>query len=125
MAEKRESLKEKPKAERVSATIKKMRKMLGGIDKDHREIVESLIENAAFMCETLRDLQKEIDENGVVEEYRNGANQYGYKTSSAVVAYNQMIKNYNQTCRQIIDIVGKNGVRGDADDGFDDFVSRK
>ncbi len=115
----------KSKEERVSATVKKMRKMIVGMDKDHREIVESLIENAAFMCETLRDLQKEIDENGVVEEYRNGANQYGYKTSSVVVAYNQMIKNYNQTCRQIMDIVGKAGIRGDADDGFDDFVSRK
>lgn len=120
-----ESLKAKTKAERVAVTVKKMKKMLGGIDKDHREIVESLIENAAFMCETLRNLQKEIDEKGTVEEYRNGANQYGFKISSSVVAYNQMIKNYNQTCRQIVDIVGKAGIRGDADDGFDDFVSRK
>jgi len=114
----------KSKEERVAATVRKMKKMIGGIDKDQREIVESLIENAAFMCETLRDLQKDIDENGTVERYQNGANQYGFKISSSVVAYNQMIKNYNQTCRQIMDIVGRTA-RGDADDGFDDFVSRK
>ena len=114
----------KTKEDRVKATIKKMRKMIGGIDENGREIVESLIENAAFMCETLRDLQKDIDENGTVERYQNGANQYGFKISSSVVAYNQMIKNYNQTCRQIMDIVGRTA-RGDADDGFDDFVSRK
>ena len=115
----------KSKEARTRATMRKMRKILGEIDENRAEFVESLIENAAFMRETLRDLRKEIDENGVTEEYKNGANQYGMKKSPAVETYNQMIKNYGMICKQVVDIAGRPGTQGELDDGFDEFVGRR
>ena len=43
---------------------------------------------------TLEDLQEAINENGVTEEYQNGANQRGIKQSATLQSYNALIKNY-------------------------------
>ena len=43
---------------------------------------------------TLEDLQEIIAEQGPVEAYQNGANQYGMKQSAALQSYNTLIKNY-------------------------------
>ena len=69
------------------------------------ELGRSLLEKARFMDQGLDELQEAIKENGWVERYQNGANQFGLKKSSHADVYNVLIKNYNSTIKQILDLL--------------------
>lgn len=85
------------------------------IEKEYRRIYEyfkdlpenqlavalPLIQNFSFMKVTLEDLQASINENGVSEEYQNGANQHGKKASSELQAYNALMKNFTTVQKQL------------------------
>lgn len=83
------------KEERISKELKRLKAIYKDLPKNKLAIVTSLLENAAFMKITLEDLQKSINESGCIDEYKNGANQYGKKASADLQAYNSLIKNYN------------------------------
>lgn len=83
------------KDERIEAELARMNEIYSDLPEDTLTILTPLIQNAAFMAVTLQDLQEEINQNGAVETYQNGANQYGRKQSAAVQAYNAMINRYN------------------------------
>ena len=110
---------------RVATLAKKMLKTLGEIDENQKDIVKSLVEEAAFMRVTLQNLRTAISVNGVVDTYQNGENQSGRKKSTEVDIYNTMIKNYNATVKQIIDVVSKQPGRGDVSDGFEEFTAMR
>lgn len=117
------------KDKRIKKEILKYKKILANVEPERKKAVEKLIENAAFMAATLDDLQAEINENGCIEKYKNGENQYGYKESTAFKAYNSLIKNYNVTVKQLLDqlpeeIIPSSGGGGNGD-GFDQFVRKK
>ena len=71
------------------------------------ELGRSLLEKARFMDKGLNELQEVIKENGWVEKYQNGASQFGLKKSSHADVYNTLIKNYNSTIKQILDLLPK------------------
>lgn len=100
--------KEKNKLEKIFKAV---------LDDDEYEKIEGLIENAAFMRVSLRELQVDVQNHGYVEEYCNGENQYGTKDSSYLRAYNNVLKSYNTTMKQLITAVPS--AKGDIDDGFD------
>ena len=110
---------------RVETLAKKMLKTLGEIDENQKDIVKSLVEEAAFMRVTLQNLRTAISVNGVVDTYQNGENQSSRKKSTEVDIYNTMIKNYNATVKQIIDVVSKQPGRGDVNDGFEEFAAMR
>lgn len=112
------------KEKRIEREIRRLNNLLKDLGEDKKKAVSSLIKNAAFMSVTLEDLQEEINENGVTEEYRNGANQFGVKKSSAVEVYNTMIKNHVQVMKQLTDLLPKEPP-DPTDDGFDNFVENK
>lgn len=112
------------KRRRIKKEASKLNRLFKKIDAEKKKAVDSLIKNAAFMTITLEDLQEEINENGVTEEYQNGANQFGKKKSSAVEVYNTMIKNHSAIIRQLTDLLPKEDPVP-VDDGFDSFVSER
>ena len=61
---------------------------------EEKVICFSMIEEAAFLKVTLEGLLAEITDNGCVDDYQNGANQYGKKISASLQSYNQTLKNY-------------------------------
>ena len=63
-----------------------------------------------------------IREKGFVEEYQNGANQFGVKKCSEVEIYNTMIKNYSSIVKQLVDLL-PNDARSGGDELLD-FISR-
>jgi hypothetical protein len=85
--------------------LEKLKKHFKKIPKSRYEIVENLIQNAAFMTVALADLQNLLNEGGIVSEYKNGANQFGTKKSPEVEVYNVMIKNYAAVIRQLTDLL--------------------
>ena len=105
-----------------SKELKKLEKIFKDIEPEKAQTVEKLISNAAFMAESLDELQEKIREKGFTEEYQNGANQYGVKKCSEVEIYNTMIKNYSSVIKQLVDLL-PNGTAGGGDELLD-FISR-
>ena len=106
-----------------SKELNKLKKIFKNIEPDKRNVVEKLISNAAFMAESLDDLQETIREKGFTEEYRNGANQFGIKKCSEVEIYNTMIKNYSSVIKQLVDLLPNDAQIG-GDELFE-YIGRK
>ena len=77
----------KQEYDRISVYFKKLQ-------EPEMAVISPLIQNAAFMRVALDDLQEIIADQGPVEQYKNGPNQYGMKQSAALQSYNSLIKNY-------------------------------
>lgn len=95
-------LKEVPE---FSTELKKLKKIFKNIPKDKKNLVQKLIESAAFMSVELTKLENYISEYGVSETYQNGKDQYGTKMSTETSAYNTMIKNYTSIIKQLIELL--------------------
>ena len=96
---------EMSKEDYIKCEIKRLSKIFENLTQDAAAVAEKLIENAAFMAVTLNELQGIINVKGYIEEYQNGENQFGTKKSSEVDIYNTMIKNFNTTMKQLIDML--------------------
>lgn len=101
--------KEKTKQQRIDAEIRRLYKLFASADENRQSVMQSLIENAAFMAVTLEDLQRDITEKGAVSTYKNGENQYGTKKSPEVEIYNTMIKNHAAVLKQLSDMLPDDG----------------
>lgn len=96
--------KEKTKEQRINEEKNRIKRILKELDENKKEIVKPLIEKAAFMHVELEELQKVIEAEGCVDEYQNGANQWGKKKSAEVDVYNTMIKNYTAIFKTLTDM---------------------
>lgn len=95
---------EKTKEQRVKSEISKISKIFKELDENKKKIVTPLIEKAAFMNVELEELQKVIEVEGCVDEYQNGANQWGKKKSAEVDVYNTMVKNFTAIIKTLTDL---------------------
>lgn len=111
------------KNERISKEKKKLTSTFSKLDPKAKKVLQSLIENAAFMAITLQDLQKTMNEKGVVSEYQNGENQWGTKKSPEVEIYNSMIKNYSTVIKQLADLLPTG--KGEKDDALALFLKKQ
>lgn len=100
----------------------KLRKIVSNIPEEKKDLVEGLIADASFMAEQLEHLREYIAENGWSEEYKNGANQYGKKTSVEADAYVKVQKNYLAVIKQLNEFLPKDG-KGTTDELMD-FISK-
>lgn len=92
----------------VKKEEKKIKKNLKDLTPEQIKINEDLIHNVAFLSVTLRELTEDIAKNGVKEQYKNGANQWGFKDRTEVKTYNNMFKNYQSSMKQLNDIIYQN-----------------
>ena len=106
---------------RKSKELSKLKRIFKDIEPNKQKTVEKLISNAAFMAESLDELQDIIREKGFTEEYQNGANQCGVKKCSEVEIYNVMIKNYSSIIKQLVDLLPDDVKNGG--DELLDFIS--
>ena len=96
--------KEKTKEQRIKAENTRLKGVFKELDENKKKIVMPLIQKAAFMHVELEELQKVIEEEGCVCEYKNGENQYGTKKSPEVDVYNTMIKNYTAIIKTLAEL---------------------
>lgn len=83
------------KADKYLNELKKMFQIVG-VNKF--KMLEPHLRNIAFMKAKLEELEVMIEEDGLVETYQNGENQFGKKPSTAVKTYNDIIKSFvNET----------------------------
>jgi hypothetical protein len=112
------------KQQEIKKEIAKLNKLFKDIEPKKKKAVQSVVENAAFMAVTLRELQEYLIKNGLTCEYQNGENQFGVKKSPEVEIYNTMIKNFISAMKQLTDILPKGSSIPDEDE-FEAFVKSK
>lgn len=91
--------------QRIKKEVARLKRLYKDMEADTMNKVSSLIENAAFMTVTLKDLQETINKDGAVSKYQNGENQWGTKKSPEVEIYNSMIKNHMGIMKQLTDLM--------------------
>ena len=104
MNDKRETKPPLTKEQKITKEIRRLKKILRGVDKNLLQTVEPLIRNAAFMSVTLEELQDIINAEGYVEEYQNGENQKGRKQSEPVKIHIAMTRNHAAVMKQLADM---------------------
>ena len=117
--------KELTKDEKIKKELDKLNRIYKKLDTDTQKATEKLVDNASFLAIVLEELQEHIRINGVKEEYKNGANQFGYKTSVEADLYNKYLKNYMSIVKQLTDLLPKQTMVISEEDDFDDFISNR
>lgn len=87
---------------RIKSENTRLRKLFADLAPNELAFVAPLLKNMAFQVVTLEDLQTEINASGTVDEYMNGAAQYGKKASATIQAYNAVFKNYLSAADKLI-----------------------
>lgn len=85
--------------------LKKLKKIVQLLPEEKRKVTEGLVADAAFMAEQLERLRDYISEHGWSEEYQNGANQFGKKSSVEADAYIKIQRSYAAVVRQLTDLM--------------------
>ena len=96
--------KEQTKEQKTKKEISRIKRALRDLDKNKLSIVEPLIKTAAFTAVSLAELEKTINEEGFVVEYKNGENQYGTKQSDEVKTLIALQKNLTAAVKALADI---------------------
>lgn len=112
-----------PADKRIRAEYSRLLKIYAGAPAKQLNLAKKLIANAAFMAVLLDDLAREIANVGAVEDYQNGANQHGKKSSSELQSYNSTIKNYSSTIKQLNEMLG--GAVETEDDPLAEFMASR
>ena len=111
------------KKARITREATRLTKMFADIDENKKKLVQTTIKDVAFMTIEMEDLRMEIAEKGSVEEYKNGANQYGKKQSAAAQMYLQLSQKQTAAMKILLDQLPKTEAKKQPDtDDFDDFV---
>lgn len=114
--------KEKTVEERIKTEKSRLTRIFKDLEKEKRQVVEGLIDNASFMRVQMEEMSKRINEEGVTIKYQNGANQWGYKKSPDVETYSTFSQRYNTIIKQLTDLLPKTEPT-EADDGFFDLIN--
>lgn len=97
---------------------------LDELSESKKKIVKKTVEDAAFKSVLLEDLHAIIEEEGVIEEYTNGASQSGRKMSSNVQVYNALEKSYQNQIKLLLSALPVQPLNPESD-GFDEFVRKR
>ena len=110
------------KQKRIKKEIGRLKRLFKEIDENKKKLVQTTIEDVAFLTVTMQDLRENIVRDGTTCDYKNGANQYGTKQSPDAQLYLQMSQKQTQAMKILIDCMPKTTIVPVKDDGFDDFV---
>lgn len=90
--------------ERIKAEYDRLMEIFKELNENERTVADGLIREAAYMNYAMDQLKKQIKADGLVEQYRNGEHQTGYKESSALRAYNNLAKTYKTIIDRLLKI---------------------
>jgi hypothetical protein len=94
--------------------LKQLKKVLKNVPKDRQPIAENLFDELAFMDQTMQKLREQVNADGPISLFKQGKQEF-LREHPALTAYNKTIQRYNQTLKQLIDLLPKADGQGDAD----------
>lgn len=106
------------KLKNVEVEYNRLRELFTSVDPAKTELVDNLINEAAFMRVQLENLQNQIKKYGAVQISKKGAQR---QTESAKY-YTKLVNTYGTVIKTLNSIMGKNII--DDDDEFDKFIGR-
>ncbi len=115
--------KELTKDERISREERRLKNNYRDIQKDKLVAVDGLVRRAAFMRISLEDMERDLDENGFIEMFSQSEKTDPYERERPIARlYNTMNKNYQSIIKQLTDLLPKEPLKSENDDGFEAFV---
>ena len=91
-------------AKKTTADIKSLRTVFENTNDNKSKMALSLLDKAEFLNKTLLDLEKKIEEDGVVTIMIQGS--YSIERENpALKSYNATVKNYSSVIKQIVDLL--------------------
>lgn len=110
----------KTKEKMIKNEIVRLTKIFKETEKNKRLTTKGLIEEAAFMKATLKELKASIDESGPIDEMQQG--DYSIlREHPALKAYNTMVQRYTTVIKELTNLLPKEQTK-ELSDGFDEFV---
>ena len=108
----------------VNREINRLTPLFKDIERNKRLTAKGLIEEVAFMKITLQELKVEIDKEGPIDEMPQG--EYSIlREHPALKSYNMVVQRYTGAIKQLIDLLPKEEIKKEVDDGFDSFVLKR
>lgn len=90
------------KQKRIKKEVNRLRKTFKEIDENKKKLVQTTIEDVAFLTVTMQDLRENIIRDGTTVEYKNGENQYGTKQSPDAQMYLAMSQKQTQAMKILV-----------------------
>lgn len=106
------------KIENIKLEYERLRSLFLSVDPTKAELVDNLINEAAFMKVQLDNLQQQIRKYGAVQISSKGTQ----RQTEAAKYYTKLVNSYGTVIKTLNSIMGKNVV--DDDDEFDNFMKR-
>ena len=104
----------------IKNEIVRLTRVFKEIEKNKRLTTKGLIEEAAYMKATLKELKESIDESGPIDEMQQG--EYSIlREHPALKAYNTMVQRYTTVIKELTNLLPKEQIK-ELSDGFDEFV---
>lgn len=100
------------KETRIKRKKTELLETFAALDGNKLKTAMSLIDRAAFMTVSLEDLEDTLRDEGWVEDYQNGQNQFGKKKSANADVYLSMTKNLTAITKQLLEIAPAEKPRG-------------
>ena len=111
-------------AKKTKLDLKSLRVVFEAVNDNKSKLALSLLDKAEFMEKCLKDLQKKVEEDGVVTSMCQG-NYDIDRANPALQAYNVTIKNYNSVIKQISDLLPATSNKADGESLLDFIASGK
>ena len=102
----------------ISKEYERIKLLFNNIEESKSELVDNLIQQAAFMKVELDNLQNQIRKYGAVQISNKGMQ----RQTEAAKYYTKLINSYGTVMKTLNSILGKN-VKED-DDAFDEFLKK-
>ena len=104
--------------------VRKLKKILKLVPADRKDIAEKLIVEIAFVAETLADLREKIKENGTVDHFKQGKQEF-LRESPALKSYNTTIQRYSLLYKQLTDLLPPPEVDSKKKNEVLDFITKQ
>ena len=99
---------------------KEINNILKKIPNEKQNEATIIADKLKYMEQKLEEVQKQIDELGVVEHFINGKQDF-LRESPALASYTKLMKIYDTFYKNLINLLPKEEIDDDKDT-FDDFV---
>lgn len=104
--------KTKPSIERrIKTAYNRIKKLYKDLPENKYKLCDNLIQNVAFMEETLKDLQEKINNEGAVLKAKNGNGFNVVSEHPAQKSYNNMISKYQAAVKTLADMLPDDGAK--------------
>lgn len=117
--------KNRSRENRISKEERRLKKLYKDMDEDKINVVDGLIQRAAYMRVSLEDFEEDLNKNGFTEEFSQGDQEPYERKRPIADLYNTMNASYQKAIKQLTDLLPKTEVKKVDDDGFNDFVNER